>query len=88
MTTTDALVPLYPVMQSANGFVVVSRWNEARYKVTAPTFEHHETLADAVADFDNPHGDYTSLAIFPSRDGVPIGGPLSPEAIEIARRQA
>lgn len=79
-------------MTTANGFVVVSRWTAAKWPEFAPSYDHYATLADAIEDYGRLERgvipEHEAVAILPTRDGVPIGGPLSKEAIEIARRQA
>lgn len=91
---TTETTPLFPlsdlIVAQADGFVVVSRWVTARHRVNSFTYDHYDHLKDAAEVFGELeaglHHNFAAIGIFPAKDGLPIGGPLSAEAIALAVR--
>lgn len=85
MSTTDLPVlnhnpgpsPIRPLQ--ADGWVVVSRLQNARM----PTYEWYASLVDAIEEYRHLAAGSTwkPLSLFPVYGGLPIGGPLSDEAL-------
>lgn len=92
MSTTDLPVlnhnpgpsPIRPLQ--ADGWVVVSRWLPARHVANSYAYENFTTLAMAVGYHRRIAAgkvrDFGPLGIFAARDGLPVGGSLSMEAID------
>lgn len=67
--------------QTADGYVVVMIWTQARERANAFAYEHYARLADAVSKFRDPGTSFVGYGIFPSKDGLPFGPALDMQTI-------
>ncbi len=84
MSSDDALVPRADMLREADGFVVVSWWQDRSGDGRRGSYEydHRPSLNDALEAYrEYQDGEYErarAVGIFAARHGLPIAGALEP----------
>lgn len=82
----DNIISSESRVQEADGFVVVSVWTPGKYNSTRHTYDHFNTLDEAIAHHtairEKRVEGYAPNGIFAAMNGLPVGGALNLDTLQ------